>query len=187
MRKKRKKTFRYILLIVIALTPLFKLIHLNDYCFGVADLLIISAIAVVFFIAFLVILFYNLYKISLKIELFDFKPLIIFFIFGVSLFFGVKFHDKNIFKTIKMSFINDSDLEKRLELRLFTDKTFEYKETQIEYSCYNKGHYQFLNDTLRLEFLNTSFDKLEKKFILKDSILESAKNLQKIKFKNIKK
>lgn len=185
MGKKRKKTFRYILLVVIALLPLFKLIHFNDYCFGVADLLIIAAIAIIFFIAFLVILFYNLYKISLKIELFDFKPLIIFFVFAISLYYALSYHDKHISKTKKISFITYNDLENLSELHLFADKTFEYKDVKVEYSCYYNGRYKITKDTLKLEFENSSFDKLEKRFILKDSLLRSIKNPQEIKFRTL--
>ena len=44
---------RYILLILLAILPFYKLIHLDDYCFGDVDLVIIGGFSVLFAIAFI--------------------------------------------------------------------------------------------------------------------------------------
>ena len=95
---------RYLLLILIALLPLYFLIHTDDYCFGVAELLIIGGLAILFIIVFLVVFFNNLYGISLKRELFDANPLIIAAVYAVLLYLFVNYHDENVFKTKKMVF-----------------------------------------------------------------------------------
>lgn len=184
-KKKNKIRKRYIFLIFIALLPLFKLIHSNDYCFGVADLLLIAAIGVVFFIAFMVILFYNLYKVSLKRELFNIRPVIIFVVFGISLFFGLKYHDKNIFKTKKEKFVTKENTLPKSELILFTDKTFELKNIKTEYTCFIKGNYLKKGDTLLFSNFDTSNEILEEKLIVKQDELISE-NSQRPLFKVLK-
>lgn len=182
MKKKQSKIRkRYIFLICIALLPLFKLIHPNDYCFGVADLLLIAAIGVVFFIAFMVILFYNLYKVSLKRELFNIRPVLILVVFGISLFLGLKYHDKNIFKTVKKKYVAKENGLFNNELTLFTDKTFELKNIKTEYSCYIKGNYHKKGNTLHFSDFDTSSNFLEKEYLVIGDTLVSE-NSQKAKF-----
>lgn len=79
MKKIRK---RYLLLIFLALLPFYKLYHPEDYCFGDVDLVIIGGLTILFVITFLSIVFYNLYSIALKKELFNFRPLIIATVFA---------------------------------------------------------------------------------------------------------
>lgn len=177
INKKNKIRKRYILLIVIAILPLFKLIHPNDYCFGIADLFIIGAIAVAFFIAFLVVLFYNLYKISLKVELFNYRPILIFVVFGVCLYLGVSYHDQHIFKTESNSFITSSSNDLNGKLLLFTDGTceFELKYESARYSCFYKGNYFYKKDSLILQNIKLSDDELPKKFLVKEDTLIAFK------------
>ena len=154
MSNKKAIRKRYILLIILAILPFYRFNHKDDYCFGDADLAIIGGFAVVFFIAFLVILFNNLYKITLRIELFNFRPVIILVVFSTALFFALKFHNKNVFKTEKQHFTNISSL-KDVNLYLFTDKTFEIKKKFNNYSCYYKGNFSYKGDTLFLHPKNT--------------------------------
>lgn len=145
---------RYILLILIALLPLFLLIHPDDYCFGVADLLIITGLVILFVIVFLVVVFNNLYSISLRKELFNFRPLIIAAVYAISLFFFVKYHDKNIFKTKSASFKIENITLPSSEIVLFEDNTFEFKSAFVEYTCVYKGTYKFKKQYLFLD-INT--------------------------------
>ncbi|PQJ79497.1 hypothetical protein [Polaribacter porphyrae] len=142
---------RYILLILLALLPLLKLIHPNDYCFGYEDLIIIGGFAILFFIPFLVIVFYNLYKISLKKELFNFRPIIIAVVYTVCLLFLLKNHDKNIFKEELYFFKVDGRSNPSYTIRLFNDKSFEFKISEFKKACYYKGEYYLKKDSL---FLN---------------------------------
>lgn len=174
INKKNKIRKRYILLIVIAILPLFKLIHPNDYCFGVADLILIGGIAVLFFVAFLVILFYNFYKISLKVELFNYRPILIFVVFGVCLYLGVSFHNKQIFKSEYKAYKTSDTNDFKGKLKLFQDGTceFELKYESANYSCYFKGTYLNNKDTLVLQNVHLSDNELPKKFLVKGSILK---------------
>jgi hypothetical protein len=71
--------------IVYAFLPFLNLIYLVDYCFGVANLSIVTILTTVFAIAFLVITFYDLYNLSIKRLSFNFMPLLIILIFSISL------------------------------------------------------------------------------------------------------
>jgi hypothetical protein len=149
---------RYFLLILLALLPFYKLIHLDDYCFGDVDLLAIGALSVLFTIALITIVFYNLYRISLRNELFNFRPLIIAGVFGIALFFGLKYHNKNPFKDIKYSFIANNTRSINSKLLLFTDGTFELKIIKFKNNCHFRGTYTYKSDSLFFK-TNTNLDK----------------------------
>lgn len=144
-------------LIFFAILPFLNLIHFNDYCFGVADLLIIAGLTIAFFISFLVISFYDLYNLSVRKLRFNFLPLLILFIFSVSLFIGVKFQGKFLFKNIAKSFKNEIGEGTTSKIILFTDKTFEVHQEGKNEICVKKGTYYFENDSLFLQKNDTSF------------------------------
>ncbi len=152
---------RYFLLISLALVPFYKMFHSGDYCFGDEDLLIIAILSVVFIIALIAVIFHNLYTISERRELFNYRPLIIGGVFFISLFIGLNFHQEN-FQKNKMQFfiIKNKELDKA-QIKLFADFTFEFKTTFDTYNCVKKGTYYFKNDSLLLnkekKDLNESF------------------------------
>lgn len=143
---------RYILLILIALLPIYKFIHLDDYCFGDEDLVVVSAFVVLFFIAFIVILFDNLYSISVQKELFNFRPIIIAVFYGLGFFLFLKYHEKNVLKNSGGVYNIRSAERKLVQVTIFTDNTFEVKKEGINESCFNRGSYKIKKDTLFLSF-----------------------------------
>ncbi|WP_397445200.1 hypothetical protein [Polaribacter sp. R77954] len=147
--KKVKK--RYILLIILAFFPFYRLIHPDNYCFGDVDLLIIGGLTILYIVAFLSISFYNLYNITLKKELFNFIPLVITFFFSMSLYYTLQYHDKNIFKDRVQEFKSYSKEKSTLEINLFADKTFELKTIDPRDFCVERGTYFFKKDTLFLK------------------------------------
>lgn len=179
MSKKKVIRKRYLLLILLAILPFYRFYHEDDYCFGDADLVIIGFFVVIFIIAFLVILFNNLYKITLRIELFNFRPIIILGVFCISFFFALKYHNKNVFKEQKQHFISVTNLEK-VDLYLFNDTTFEIKKKFKNYSCYYKGSFYYKGDTLFLK-PNYKID-IDSIFLLnkQKNILTSIKTFQPI-------
>ncbi|WP_405565170.1 hypothetical protein [Polaribacter sp. Asnod6-C07] len=139
---------RYILLILLALLPFYKLYHKEDYCFGDVDLVIIGGLTLIFIITFLAIFFYNLYKITIKKELFNFTPLIITAVFAVVFNRALEYHDKAIFKD-KVQIFNSFSKEKALlEIILFDDATFEFKTIYENSYCVEKGTYEYKMDSL---------------------------------------
>lgn len=171
--KKRKRIYkRYLLLIALAALPFYKFYHEDDYCFGDADLLIMSGYIILFIIAFLVVLFNNLYGISLKKELFNFRPILILVIFVGALLFCFENHTKNYLKKEQHSFTAISEF-KEVQLYLYKDATFQVDKTFSNYKCFYKGSYVFTGDTLILNANNTienldmqyTFDK-EKKVLV---------------------
>ena len=149
MIKKLRK--RYLLLILLALFPFYRLIHPKNYCFGDVDLVIIAGLTILYIITFLSISFYNLYKITLKKELFNFRPLIITFVFSMSLYYTLEYHDKNLFKEKVKVFKSYTKEKEKLQISLFKNNTFELRTIDSTFFCVEKGKYLFKNDTL---FLN---------------------------------
>ncbi|PQJ77332.1 hypothetical protein [Polaribacter glomeratus] len=150
----------HLVLFVFALLPFLNIIYLGDYCFGVANLLIITGLTIVFVIAFLVITFYDLYNLSIKKLRFNFVPLLIVFIFSVSLFIGIKYQGKFLFKNQQISFKNEVGAEVTSRVILFTDKTFEVKQALKNEVCTKKGTYYIKNDSLFLNKKDKSFKDL---------------------------
>lgn len=156
---------RYFLLILLAILPFYKLLHFNDYCFGDVDLFMIGVLSILFIIAFIATVFYNLYRISLRNELFNFRPLIIAGVFSLALFIGLKYHNNNPFKDkvdVFKSLSNDNEM---LEIVLFDNNTFEFRTRFNHNTCVEKGTYSFERDTLVLKknnepIGNTVFDKI---------------------------
>lgn len=156
---------RYFVLMFLGFLPFYKLFHYDNYCFGDKDLLIVALWTVVFIIAFLAIVFQNLYTISIKKELLNVRPFIIAGVFFVALYVGLKFHDKNLFKTEVKTFKSILDKNSLLQISLFYDNTFEFKNTVDKTTCVEKGTYFIKKDTL---FLN-SRDKINRNVFL-DSV-----------------
>ena len=149
---------RHILLLVFAILPFLNFIHLDDYCFGVAELLKIAGLTIILVIAFLVISFQGLYSLSIDQLRFNFVPLIIIFIFSISLFFGIKYHDKSFNKNELHSFRSEVKAKSTNEITLFDDYTFELREISFEETCIKKGTYKFKIDSLFLYKFNKDIE-----------------------------
>lgn len=145
---------RYFLLIFIAILPFYRLFHPDNYCFGDVDLALIGLLVILFVIVFLAIFFYNLYKITLKKELFNFRPLIIAAVFTTLLYTALEYHDEALFKDKVQVFKGYSKEKASLEINLFNDNTFELKTTIEKSFCVEKGKYHFKRDTLFLNKFN---------------------------------
>ena len=145
---------RYILLILIALLPLIHLVHPGDFCYGVTEIIVIGAFALLFVIVFLVVLFNNLYGIALKKELFNYRPVLIAVVYTIVLLFLLRFHDDNLFKTPKLVFKSPATSRTNVRLTLFIDKDFELKTLYKTYRCINKGTFTMQNDSIYLKFNN---------------------------------
>ncbi|WP_026776685.1 hypothetical protein [Polaribacter sp. Hel_I_88] len=145
---------RYFLLIFLAIAPFYKFIHPENYCFGDVDLVIIGGFMVLFAITFLVIFFNNLYLITIKKELFNFRPVIITVVFLIALYTTLGLHDKNIFQEKIKTYKGFSKEKDQLEINLFDDNTFELKIIYPKSYCVEKGEYSFKNDTLLLDKYN---------------------------------
>ena len=95
---------RYILLIILSLLPFYKIIHFDDYCINDVDYFVIAFLSIIVLITFIAILFYNLYQISIQKELFNYRPLLIFVVFSIALYFGIKFPDFTFSKKVSYEF-----------------------------------------------------------------------------------
>ncbi|MDP5105466.1 MAG: hypothetical protein NWQ31_04770, partial [Polaribacter sp.] len=132
--------------------------------FGVADLLIVTGLTIVFFISFMVIVFYDLYNLSIRKIQFNFLPILIVVIFSISLFIAIKYQGKFLFKNPTKTFVNQIGEVSTSKIILFTDHTFELQQTGKHEVCVKKGTYLFKQDTLFL-------DKKDKTF--KDEVFDS--------------
>lgn len=145
---------RYFLLILLALLPFYRLIHTENYCFGDFDLVIIAGLTILYIIAFLSVSFYNLYKITLRKELFNFRPLLITLVFSTTLYNALDYHDKHFFKDKIQTFESVSKEKSILEINLFDNNTFELKTINSKSFCVEKGKYYYKKDSLFLNKLN---------------------------------
>lgn len=73
---------RHIGFVALIIVLILKGIQLDDFFTDVVDTFILGGIGLLFFMVFLVMLFYNLYHISLKKEFFDFTSILLLILFG---------------------------------------------------------------------------------------------------------
>lgn len=141
---------RYILLIILCLLPFYKIIHFDDFCIDDADYLMVAFLSIIVFITFLVIVFFNLYHISLRKELFNYRPLLIFGVFLVALFLGLKYPNIFLLKIAEQQFIQQIDQNTSINITLFKDKTFILKTKKLNGFCSQYGIFSLEKDTLTL-------------------------------------
>lgn len=166
---------RYILLIILSLLPFYKIIHFDDYCINDVDYLVIAFLSIIVLITFIAILFYNLYQISIHKELFNYRPLLIFVIFSIALYFGIKFPDFTFSKKVSYEFSHKKNSKYTANIILYDDATFIFKTKLATESCKKNGNYFFKNDSLFLK-LNHSIKKPE----IFDSVYFFDKNQKKL-------
>lgn len=143
---------RYLILLLLAFLALYNVYHFNDFCYDVLNTFLFLVFSVLFALVFLIITFYNLYKISLKEEFFDFVPGILCLFFFSLVFLSVNYPDTYFHKSTVKSFksLNESSLNS-YKIILFDDMTFESKTILEKSECTQKGSYYFKNDSLYLE------------------------------------
>ena len=141
---------RFILLIILSILPFFKIIHFDDYCINDVDYLVIAFLSIIVLVAFLAILFYNLYLISIHRELFNYRPLLIFIVFSIALYFGINYPDYKPFKRVEYKFSHKKNSKYAANIILYNDNTFIFKTKIATESCTKNGNYIFKNDSLFL-------------------------------------
>lgn len=141
---------RYLALIALAIIPFYKFYHPENYCFGDVDLVIVFLFFVIYVIAFISAVFYNLYKISLKKELFNFRPVLITVIFLAALYLALRYHDQNLFKEPIQVYESNSRENSKLEIVLYDDNSFELKTLYERSFCVEEGVFLFKGDSLIL-------------------------------------
>jgi hypothetical protein len=169
---------RYILLIILSILPFYKIIHFDDFCINDVDYLLIAFLSIIVLVTFLAIVFFNLYQISIHRELFNLRPIIIFVVFSITLYFGLKYPDFTFFKNIKQQFSHSIDLNSSAKIILYDDATFIFKTKLSTEVCAKYGSYLYKNDSLFLKLNHKAenansldtiyfFDKTQKKLLPK--------------------
>ena len=143
---------RYISLVVLAILALYNVYHFDDFCYGVLNTFLFLVFSILLAIIFLIITFYNLYKISLKKEFFDFVPGILCLFFFSLVFLSTNYPNTYFHKSAVKSFksVKESKLSS-YKIILFDDMTYESKTILEKSVCTQKGSYYFKSDSL---FLN---------------------------------
>jgi len=165
---------RYVLLILLSILPFYKIIHFGDYCINDVDYLLVAFLSIPVLVTFLAIVFFNLYQISVHRELFNYRPLLIFGVFLVALYVGLKFQDKTIFKSQTQQFSYILDNKSFAKIILFDDNSFLFKTKYTNEVCVKNGTYYFEHNSLYLKLVVLSknekvldtlyyFNKTEKK------------------------
>lgn len=142
---------RYILLILLSILPFYKVIHFGDYCINDVDYLVVAFLAILVLVTFLAIVFFNLYQISVHRELFNYRPLLIFGVFLVALYVGLKFPDVTILRNSVQEFSYKLDSKSFAKIILFDDHSFRFKTKYLKELCVKNGTYYFENDSLFLK------------------------------------
>lgn len=178
---------RYILLIILSILPFYKIIHFDDYCINDVDYLLIAFLSIIVLVTFLAILFYNLYLISIHRELFNYRPLLIFVVFSIALYFGINYPDYKPFKSVDYKFSHKKNSKYAANIILYNDNTFIIKTKITTETCTQNGNYIFNNDSLFLKLNHSSksteifdsiyvFDKTHKKLFPKSQKLPVFKS-----------
>ena len=143
---------RYLTLLVLAFLALYNVYPFNDFCYNVLNTFLFLVFSILFALVFLIITFYNLYKISLKEEFFDFVPGVLCLFFSSLVFLSINYSDTYFHKSRVKSFksLSKNDLVS-YKIILFDDMTFESKTVLEKSECTQKGSYYFKNDSLYLE------------------------------------
>jgi hypothetical protein len=157
---------RYVLLFIFAVLSLYNVFHFGDYCYGILNTFRFIIFSVLFSAFFLIITFYNLYKISTKTERFDFVPGVLSIAFYSLIFLSTNYSNIYFHKSSIQSFIPvKMDSLTSYKIILFDDNTFERKTILEKSECVKKGSFFFKNDSLYLvhknkELQNVFFDTL---------------------------
>lgn len=165
---------RYILLIILSILPFYKIIHFDDYCINDVDYLLIAFLSIIVLVTFLAIIFFNLYQISIHRELFNYRPFLIFGVFSIALYVGLKFPDIWLVKKVDQKFTHKVNATSSAKITLFKDYTFSFKVKSTNETCAKFGTYKMSKDSLFLKLNSNStnqqlmdsvyvFDKIEKK------------------------
>lgn len=143
---------RYLFLVGVGILTFINVFHFGDYCYGILNTFLFIVFSILFGIFFLSITFYNLYKISLKKERFDFIPGILLLFFSILIIYTVKYPDFYIHKTRIKTFKSIRKIDSTTtKLILFSNYTFEAKTILEKSECTKKGKYSIKNDSLYLK------------------------------------
>lgn len=157
---------RYFFLLLLAILTFSNAFHFSDYCYNSLNTFLFIVFSVLFGALFLIITFYNLYKISIKKERFDFVPGILLLFFSVFVIYSVKYPGYYIHKTEIKSFKSIKKIDSTtIRIILYSNYTFESKTILEKSDCTKKGSYYFKNDSLYLKNNNIDtedyfFDKI---------------------------
>lgn len=152
MFKFSKRHYGFILLLLMLTV---KGIKFDDFCMDIVDKFILGGIGLLFFMVFLIVIFYNLYHISLKKEFFDFVSFIFLAVFTVVFYISFKSPGFEVFKTNFKTYESIKRDTKKVELQLFTDNSFLVVSKLENTKCYCKGKYFIQKNKLII----SDFDK----------------------------
>lgn len=142
---------RYLFLLLLAILTFSNTFYFSDYCYNSLNAFLFLVFSVLFGALFLIITFYNLYKISIKKERFDFVPGILLLLFSVFVIYSVKYPGYYIHKTEIKSFKSLKKIDATTtRIILYSNYTFESKTILEKSDCTKKGSYFFKNDSLYL-------------------------------------
>ncbi len=139
-------------LVVLILVLGYKGINLADFCYDLVDKFIVGGIGLLFFMATLVVTFYNLYHISLKEEFFDYLPLLFLILFSGLFYISMYNPELDFYKTETGTYKKLNTTNRQVKLKLFSDNTFFIEEAQGREKCYTKGTFIKSGEALKLNF-----------------------------------
>lgn len=146
--------------VVLVLALLIKGVNLGDFCRDMVDSFIVGGIGLLFFMALLVVTFYNLYHISIKKEFYDFVTPLFLIIFSGLFYVAMVNPTMDFHKTKEATFQLKTSHQNPYDLTLYSDGSFLLTEKDGQQDCYTKGYYKRDGMQLSLNFhKDQSFNK----------------------------
>lgn len=148
----KKKLITYGILIVLGYLFLKPIIPIGDYCAGLLGALNFFFIGVLLIITLLILTIINIIGIRKNKIRFDFIPLAIVIILGVTYFSILEQDDRKFWtKTIVSGWIEIESTPKSGSLKLFKNGTFAATLHSADYSCTFQGDYELTGVNLNLK------------------------------------
>ena len=178
---------RYLFLVGFAILTLINVFHFGDYCYDSLNTFLFLVFSTLFGALFITITFYNLYKISIKKERFDFVPGILLLFFLMFVTYSVKYPGFYLHKTRIKTFVSPVKInETTTKIILFSNYSFESKTILEKSDCTKKGSYFIKKDSLYLKNNNSPSDEVNFDTVYYYNEKEGLLIPQNKKFSNLK-
>lgn len=148
----KPKIIKYIILILLGSLMLYQFIPIGDYCDGMANGLFFLALGVLFLLAFLIILIFDIIKRVKHKQQFDFIPLIIFIIVVGCNYSLLKVENKKFWTTeVLIADLEQDNFIRTNRITLYNNNSFAITDFRTDYQCTIQGNYTLKGDTLKLD------------------------------------
>ena len=139
------------LLIALAILTLYQILPFGDYCSGLVQIILMLVFGGFLILTFLVFTVIDIVRLIRKKVNFDFIPLIIMLLVGLTFYIFINADsDKFWTKTKLTGQIDVGDL-RGAQMQLYDNNTFAVRISYVDWTCTYQGNFKIIGDTLILE------------------------------------